>query len=297
MSWKKIAVTLALSAFAVTVPAGAASAAKPPKPGPEPAVPAECLVATAGFTKKAQENHAWYDGSTGQWTTSTWTSARGPFVPEAYTVIGEYGELDVLHHSTAYAVAPDGTLYQVEEHATATDGVWSVDIQRTALQSGWQGTTELVPAYPYIYRLSDNGLQRSPYRAPTAAGEALAGQWSDVTAMVQVDRDYVDGDYRSATFYITRTSGALDQVVIGTEPGAVPVVTNLKASGFADVVDLASGFCSEESTNPEGMPLLGITDRGEARVWFDADMTNNSGADITGGSVVANKLKDTFFGQ
>ena len=297
MSWKKIAVTLALSAFAVTVPAGAASAAKPPKPGPETAVPAQCSVGTMGFTKKGQQTQAWYDGTTGHWATRSWTTARGPFVPEAYTIIGEYGDLGVLHHSTAYAVAPDGTLYQVEEHGTATDGVWTVDVQRTALQSGWQGTSELISAYPYLYRLSNDGLQRSAYRTPTAAGEALAGQWSDVTAMVQVDQDYVDGDYRSATFYVTRSSGALDQVVIGTEPGAVPVVTNLRASGFADVVDLASGYCSEESTNPDGMPLLGITDRREARVWFDADKTNNSGADITGGSVVANKLKDTFFGQ
>ena len=33
-------------------------------------------------------------------------------------------------------------------------------------------------------------------------------------------------------------------------------------------------------------------------MWFDADLTNGSGADITGGSgPVGNKLKETFFGQ
>lgn len=297
MSWKKIAVTLAVSALAVTLPAGTAAAAKKPKPGPETAVPAQCWVGTTGFTRKAQMDRAWYDGSTGEWTMDAWTTARGPFVPEAYAIIGEYGATGELHHRTAWSVSPDGTLYQVEEHGTVTNGTWSVDVQHTAFASGWEGTTELVPAYPYVYRLSADGLTRSEYRTPSVAGEALAGDWSDVTSMVQVDQDYVDGAYLSATFYVIRSSGALDQVVIGTEPGAVPVVTNLQASGFADVVDLSSGSCSNPDY-PEGMPLLGITERGEARVWFDADMTNGSGADITGGAApVANKLKETFFGQ
>lgn len=297
MSWKNsLATAVAVSALAVLVPAGSASAAKPVPPGPETAVPAECWVSATGFTRKGEVEQATYDGTSGQASLARAGYGRWPFVPTAYVSYGGYGD-ETFGHGDAWATAPDGTLYDVDLDATLVNGTWQYAVQRTVYATGWQGTTNLVGAYPYLYRFTAAGLERSPYYTPNAAGEAVVGQWSDVVDAVLVDSTRVNDAYVSSTFYVVRTSGALDQVVIGNEPGAVPVVTTIKSTGFADVVDLARGGCNN-SAYPNGLPLLGITSGGSALVWFDQDATNSSGADLTGGSgPVATRWKDTFFGQ
>lgn len=277
-----------------------ANAAPKPKPGPEPAVPTQCGVGMLGAGKKGP---FWVSYENGRVSVEQYTESRWPWIPVAMQNYGGLGGEDYAAGSYR-AVAPNGSLYNVErEMFRQPNGSWTSTATFTVLQSGWRDTVDLVQAYPFLYQQTATGLVRHEAHHvegqgyPLGAAETVPGTWNDLVDMVHVGSTAINGSTtdNAAVFYAVRKDGSLDKVVIGNAPGSVPIVTTLKTTGFGAVTELARSWCSAD---PNGLVLLGVTARGEAYVWYDKDITNSSGADLTGGSrPVAKGWKDTLYGQ
>ncbi len=225
---------------------------------------------------------------------------RWPFKPVAMVNYGGLGEVGVMFQGSYFAVAPGGTLYDVTRNGTMVNGSWVITHQFKALSGDWSTTKELTNGYRSLLSLTATSLNQhsfgtlpngSPDYVP-GPGVPVGGRWTDVIDLAAGGRT---ADGTAEVYYVARTSGALDRVVIPDANPAAATTVTLLTSGFADTVELTAGFCSDL---PRARVLLNVTSAGTAYARFDASVDDGSGTDITGGSrPVASGWKDSYFGN
>ena len=289
------AAALAVTALAATL--GLAAPAQAAPAATDPSVPSTC---GAGLNAvRSDGKPVWYQYADDT-ASSRIVGLNLGFVPPAMQNIGGAGD-DTTSISDYYVVRPDGALLDLHrEGRLRPNGTWKYTQSTTVLvTSGWGGVRILGYGYPYLYAVSGDSLVRwkatyangyVPIEPVTVAATGFAS-----VRTLSVGRVVDLGGGRQADALLTTlASGALVQLTVPYDTPTAMTSTTLKATGFGSYTSLGTGWCE----TGDGLAMLGITDKGKAYVYYDADATDGSGADIVGGSVmVAKGWKATAYSQ
>lgn len=286
---------------ALTLPSASAASATS-----EPAVPSGCSVGAYGITPEGETIQYRYDDA-GATSEPLGFTTPLPFQPvfgttlETDAVKGSYERSELL-------MAADGTLYDRRILGTDDRGAWTHTQAVYAVGAGFDRAVDLEWSAPYLYQLnkwgagiryevsnltaSAGGEYTTPkLENPTPIKWSLANKIRMLSYIGESSHELTaDGSERTwDVFYAVTREGGLAQVEIAQDDPQIYTYSLLRESGFRHVTRLSTGWCVGSDGEPQPQVLMAIEAKGSARVYYDADPMDDSGADLVGGDVVVSK--------
>ncbi|TDD46399.1 hypothetical protein E1263_36725 [Kribbella antibiotica] len=274
-----IAVAVVATGLAATVTARPASAALSD-------VPADCFALADAYRTDGQRLTYRYDAK--KTSTEALPGDNLGWVPTALVPYGGIGADDWWKSQELATHPTDGNIYHLERQGDKIDGVEKITVHKvTRVAAGFGGTRFITMAWPYLYRAEGTSLYRYKFAwtdgTPTLSDrKALSGGDWETVQTLDYQRTIGTGATAVDVLTGTKSNGQLKEWRISHAAPAVVTSKVLKASGWGNFVTLGSGFCGND---PTGRPLLGITPKGVAAVYFDANAKDGLGTDIKGGSL------------
>ncbi len=273
-----VALAVLATGLAATVAARSASAALSD-------VPADCVAIVDAYRADGQRLTYRYDDK--QTSTEALPGDNLGWVPTALVTFGEIGGRDFWSNQSLATHPTDGNIYHLKRSGHRTDGVWKVTQTVTRVAAGFGGTRFITMAWPYVYRAEGTSLYRYKFAwidgKPTLSGrKALSGGDWEAVKTLHHQRTIGTGTTAVDVLTGTKSNGELKEWRISYTTPAVVTSKVLKASGWANFVTLGRGWCD---AHPDARALLGITPKGVASVYFDANEKDGLGTDIKGGSL------------
>ncbi len=274
-----IAVAVLATGLASTVIARPASAALGD-------VPADCFALASAYRTDGQRLTYRYDAK--KTSTEALPGDKLGWVPTALVTFAESGSDASWSDQTLVTHPTDGNIYLIRRVAEKIDGIWKVTRHTvTKVAAGFGGTRFLIMGDKHVYRAEGTSLYRYEWAwidgKPTLSDrKALSGGDWETVRTLHYRRTVGTGATAGDVLIGTKSNGELKEWRISHAAPAVVTSKVLKASGWGNFVTLGSGFCGNHAT---GRPLLGITPKGVAAIYFDANAKDGLGTDIKGGSL------------